>query len=110
MRNGMRRLLGLAIKQELERGLDATLRRVRACRKSLASVSRHRHMMASHDIGARPRPSKARVIWHSDNDRFIGEFTSRGGIRRIMEYTPKRAENAAPGIPSLRTEARVAPC
>ena len=41
------RFLGFAIKQELERRLDATLWRVRACRQSLASVSRHRHMMAS---------------------------------------------------------------
>jgi hypothetical protein len=41
------RLLGLAIEQELERRLDATFRRVSACRQSLASVSRHRHMMAS---------------------------------------------------------------
>ena len=41
------RLLGLAIKQELERRLDATLWRMRARRQSLASVSRHRHMMAS---------------------------------------------------------------
>jgi hypothetical protein len=41
------RLLGLAIQQELKRRLDATLRRVRACRQSLARVSRHRHMMAS---------------------------------------------------------------
>src|SRR5262249_15803876 len=41
------RLLGLAIKQELECRLDATFRRVSACRQSLASVSRHRHMMAS---------------------------------------------------------------
>ena len=41
------RLLGLAIKQELERRLDATFRRVSACRQSLASVSRHRHMVAS---------------------------------------------------------------
>ena len=41
------RLLGFAIKQELERRLDATCRRVSARRQSLASVSRHRHMMAS---------------------------------------------------------------
>src|SRR6185503_3186581 len=41
------RLLGLAIEQELERRLDATFRRVSACGQSLASVSRHRHMMAS---------------------------------------------------------------
>jgi len=41
------RLLGLAIKQELERRLDATFRRVSTCRQSLAHVSRHRHMMAS---------------------------------------------------------------
>ena len=40
------RLLGLAIKQELERCLYATFRRVPASRQSLASVSRHRHMMA----------------------------------------------------------------
>ena len=50
------RLLGLAIKQELERRLDATLWRVRACRQSLASVSRHRHMMAS------------LAVSHADND------------------------------------------
>ena len=41
------RLRGLTIKQELERRLDATLWRMRARRQSLASVSRHRHMMAS---------------------------------------------------------------
>src|SRR5262249_12227810 len=41
------RLLGFAIKQELERRLDATCRRVSACRQTLASVSRHRHMMTS---------------------------------------------------------------
>src|SRR5262245_36087952 len=40
------RLLGLAIEQELERRLDATFRRVSACHQSLASVSRHRQMMA----------------------------------------------------------------
>ena len=50
------RLLGLAIKQELERSLDATLRRMRARRQSLASVSRHRHMMAS------------LAVSHADND------------------------------------------
>src|SRR5262249_42905261 len=41
------RPLGFAIEQELERRLDTTYRRVSACRQSLASVSRHRHMMAS---------------------------------------------------------------
>jgi hypothetical protein len=43
------RLLRLAIKQEFGTPprCNATLRRVRACLKSLASVSRHRHMMAS---------------------------------------------------------------
>jgi|SRR5690242_4618512 hypothetical protein len=41
------RLLGLPVKQELERRLDATFRRVCACRQSLASVSPHRHMMPS---------------------------------------------------------------
>jgi hypothetical protein len=41
------RLLGLAIKQELERRLDAMLWRVRAHRQSFASVSRHRDVMVS---------------------------------------------------------------
>src|SRR5262249_43878142 len=41
------RLLGFAIKQELERRPDATYRRGSACPPPLASVSRHRHMMAS---------------------------------------------------------------
>ena len=50
------RLLGLAIKQELECRLDAKFRRVSACRQSLASVSRHRHMMAS------------RAVSHTDDD------------------------------------------
>src|SRR5262249_3561336 len=36
----------VAREQELERRLDATFRRVSACRQSLASISRHRHMMA----------------------------------------------------------------
>src|SRR5262249_22518010 len=39
------RLLGLAIKQELERRLDATLRRVRTHRQSFASRSCHRDVM-----------------------------------------------------------------
>jgi len=41
------RLLGLAIKQESERRLDATLRRVPVSRQSFASVSCHGHMMTS---------------------------------------------------------------
>jgi hypothetical protein len=41
------RLVGLAIKQELERRLDATLRRLRAHRQSFASVSCHRDVMPS---------------------------------------------------------------
>jgi hypothetical protein len=41
------RLQGLSIKQELERRLDAALRRVRADRKLFGSVSRHGDMMVS---------------------------------------------------------------
>src|SRR6266513_521438 len=41
------RLLGLPIKQDLERRLDAMLRRVRAHLQSFASVSCHRDVMAS---------------------------------------------------------------
>jgi hypothetical protein len=41
------RLLGLAIKQELERCLDATFGRMRAHRQSLASLSCHRDVMTS---------------------------------------------------------------
>jgi hypothetical protein len=40
------RLLRLAIKQELERRLDAMLRRARAHRQSFASVSCHRDVIA----------------------------------------------------------------
>src|SRR5690242_11955530 len=40
------RLLGLAVKQELERGCDAMLRRMRAHRQSLASVSCQSDVMA----------------------------------------------------------------
>src|SRR5205085_9164298 len=41
------RVLGLAIKQELERGFDAMLRLARAHRQSFATVSCHRDVMAS---------------------------------------------------------------
>src|SRR6202022_2904803 len=41
------RLLGLAIKQELKRSLDAMLRRMHSHRQSFASVSCHRDVMAS---------------------------------------------------------------
>ena len=41
------RLLGLPIKQELERSLDAMLRRMRAHRQSFASVSCQSDVMAS---------------------------------------------------------------
>ena len=41
------RSLGFAIKQELERRLDAVLGRVRAHRQPFASISRHRDVMAS---------------------------------------------------------------
>jgi hypothetical protein len=62
------RLLGLAIKQELERRLDATLRRVRACRQSLASVSHHRHMMAS------------LAVTHTDDDLEFEWITFAGSL------------------------------
>ena len=41
------RLLGLAIKQELKRSLDAMLRRMHSHRQSFASFSCHRDVMAS---------------------------------------------------------------
>jgi hypothetical protein len=50
------RPLGLAIKQELERRLDAMLRRVRVHRQSFASVSRHRDVMVS------------LAVFHADDD------------------------------------------
>src|SRR5262245_3321771 len=61
------RLLGLAIKQELERRLDATFRRVSACRQLLASVSRDRHMMAGLAASATHRDLEFKWIAFADS-------------------------------------------
>src|SRR5262249_20985195 len=86
--NWRRHLLGLAIKQEFARRLDATLRRVRACRQSLASVSHHRHMMAS------------LAVSHTDDDREFEWITFAGSLDLDHSYLHRnRCSRSAFSVP-----------
>src|SRR6266567_4092458 len=97
------RLLGLAIKQEFERRLDATLRRVRACRQSLASVSHHRHMMASLAVSHRDDDREFKWITFAGSLDLDHSYLHRNRCSRSAFSVPKRAAADGPISPVLRT-------